>query len=142
MNEEERSSHLVALDDELLKGGVILSEWCSFIVREADVAFVKGAHLASIMTAVAGIETYLRSEYAHGKKSTFFHLIDESPIDNGLRTELHTLRKYRNKWVHVEEPWDDAELLSSPETFEAECEEMAFRAVRVLRKTIYENLWI
>jgi hypothetical protein len=142
MNEEERWSHLTALDDELLKGGVILSEWCSFIVREADTAFAKGAHLASIITAVAGIETYLRSEYADGKKSTLFRLIDESPINDDLRTELHTLRKYRNKWVHVEDPWDDAELLTSPETFEAECEEMAFRAVRALRKTIYENPWV
>jgi len=49
MNKDERWKHLVALDEELLKGGVILSEWCSFIVREADSAFVHGAHLASIL---------------------------------------------------------------------------------------------
>lgn len=34
MNTDERWSHLVELDEELLQGGVILSEWCSFIVRE------------------------------------------------------------------------------------------------------------
>ena len=30
MNEEERWTFITALDDELLKGGVILSEWCSW----------------------------------------------------------------------------------------------------------------
>ena len=62
MTEEERWNHLVALDDEIPKGGVILSEWCSLIVREADIAFVKGANLATILTAIAGIETHLRAE--------------------------------------------------------------------------------
>ena len=59
MNRDERWKYLAALDDELLKGGVILSEWCSFIVREADTAFAEGANLASILTAVSGIETYV-----------------------------------------------------------------------------------
>ena len=77
MKEEERWSHLVALDEELLKGGVILSEWCSFIVREADTAFVNGAHLASILTAVSGIETYLRSEYSQTSKDRLFKLIGD-----------------------------------------------------------------
>jgi len=48
MTSDDRWDHLIALDDELLKGGVILSEWCSFIVREADTAFASGAYLASI----------------------------------------------------------------------------------------------
>ena len=42
MTEDERWAHLVALDDELLKGGVIHSEWCTFIVRDADTAFAGG----------------------------------------------------------------------------------------------------
>ena len=142
MNEEERWSHLVALDEELLKGGVILSEWCSFIVLEADTAFVNGAHLASILTAVSGIETYLRSEYAKTGKERLFKLIDESPIDGDLKSDLHRLRKYRNKWVHVEDPWEDESLLESPENHERELEEMAFFAARALRKTIYENPWV
>jgi hypothetical protein len=142
MNESERWSHLAALDEELLKGGVILSEWCSLIVREADTAFAKGAHLASILTAVAGIETYFRSEYSKTTKDRLFKLIDESPIDDGLKSDLHKLRKYRNKWVHVDDPWDDSSLLESPENHERELEEMAFFAVRLLRKTIYENPWI
>ena len=142
MNEEERWSHLIELDEELLKGGVILSEWCSFIVREADIAFVKGAHLASILTAVSGIETYLRSEYSESGKERLYKLIDQAPIDEALKNDLHKLRKYRNRWVHIEEPWEDDELLQSPEDYESELEGMAFFSARALRRTIYENPWI
>lgn len=142
MNETERWEHLVALDEELLKGGVILSEWCSFIVREADIAFAQGAHLAAILTAVSGIETYLRSEYAKNKREKLFKLIDDSPIEEELKKDLHKLRIYRNKWVHVDDPWDDEKLLEKPEIYEAELEEMAFLAAKLLRRTIYENPWV
>lgn len=142
MNPEDRWEHLIALDEELLKGGVILSEWCSFIVREADTAFANGAHLASILTAVSGIETYLRSEYSSSDKERLFRLIDESPIDAELKKDLHKLRKYRNKWVHVGEPWEDQDLIENPERYELELEEMAFFAAKCLRRTIYENQWI
>ena len=142
MNEEERWAHLVALDEELLKGGVILSEWCSFVVREADTAFAKGAHLASILTAVSGIETYLRSEHAETGKERLFDLINQASIEADLKSDLHALRKYRNKWVHVDAPWDDANLLENPHEMEHELEEMAYFAARALRRTIYENQWV
>jgi len=142
MTKDERWSHLAALDDELLKGGVILSEWCSYIVREADTAFANGAHLASILTAVSGIETYLRSEHSVTGKERLAELINKAQIEDGLKTDLHTLRRYRNKWVHVDEPWDDVQLLEHPDQVEAELAEMAFFAARALRRTIYENLWV
>lgn len=104
MNQDERWTQLIALDEELLKGGVILSEWCSFIVREADTAFASGAHLASILTAVSGIETYLRSEHSETGKERLVELINRASIDSSLKADLHTLRKYRNKWVHVDNP--------------------------------------
>ncbi len=88
---------------------------------------------------MSGIETYLRSEYAQSKKERLVDLIDLSPIPNGLKENLHTLRKYRNRWVHIDEPWDDAMLLEKPQTTEAELEQMAFFAARLLRETIYEN---
>ncbi len=97
---------------------MIVSEWAALIVKEADIAFVHGAFLASILTAVSGIETYLRSEYGSVKKESLFYLIERSDIMQGLKKDLHKLRKYRNKWVHVSEPWDDAELLRAPEMSE------------------------
>lgn len=142
MNREQRWSHLVALDDELLKGGVILSEWCSFIVREADIAFAEGANLASILTAVSGIETYLRSEHAETGKERLVDLIGRASIDASLKADLNALRKYRNKWVHVDDPWNDSSLLERSEDTEDELERMALFAARALRRTIYENQWV
>jgi len=139
MNEEDRWNHIISLDEELLKGGVILSEWCSFIVREADTAFARGAFLASILTAVSGIETYLRSEYGKDERESLYNLINHASIDDDLKKDLHTLRIYRNKWVHVDDPWDDEKLIESPDEFEMELEEMAFFAAKALRRTIYEN---
>lgn len=142
MTEDERWKHLNELDDALLKGGVVLSGWCTFIVQEADLAFAKGAMLASILTAVSGIETYLRSEYSSTNKDTLFNLIKNAPIEEQLKEDLHTLRKYRNNWVHVEEPWQDLELERTSEPLMCELEEMALFAVKTLRRTIYENQWI
>lgn len=142
MNTDERLALIVTLDEELLRGGVILSEWCAFIVREADTAFVNGAHLASILTAVSAIETCLRSEHAATGKERLVELIDSSSIDAGLKRDLHVLRKYRNRWVHVAEPWNDSKLLEQPEVTERELEDMALFAARALRRTIYENQWV
>lgn len=142
MTETERWNYLIELDEELLKGGVILSEWCSFIVREADTTFVKGTHLASILTAVAGIETYLRSEYGQHSNTRLYDLIESSPLDKELKIDLHKLRKYRNRWVHIDEPWNDEALLHDPLAHEEELEQMAVFAARALRRTIYENPWI
>lgn len=74
----------MSLDEELLNGGVILSEWCSFIVRESDLAFVHGANLASILAAVSGIVTYLRSEYAKKERSSLFEVINDAPIADDI----------------------------------------------------------
>lgn len=142
MTATDREAHLLSLDAELLKGGAILSEWCSEIVRQTDIAFVAGANLAAVLTAVAGAETYLRSEYAAQKRQPLAHLIDNSTIPLELKEDLHRLRKYRNTWVHVDEPWRDEALLVEPEALSAELDEMAEFACRVLRRTIYENLWI
>lgn len=142
MTVEGRWEFLGTLDEELLQGGVILSEWCSFITNQADIAFAGGAFLASILTAVSGIETYLRSEYSPGRNCRLADLIDQSPIADDLKLEMHALRKYRNSWVHVDDPWSDEQLLEKPEEAEQDLQEMTVFAMRVLRKTIYENPWI
>lgn len=68
-------------------------------------------------------------------------LINQAAIDTDLKADLHVLRKYRNKWVHVDSPWEDEELLEHPKAVEGELEKMAFFAVLALRRTIYENQW-
>lgn len=141
MTEEEKWQYLLDLDEQLLQGGVILSEWATFLIKDADIAFTRGAHLASIITSLAGIETHLRAENGAGKER-LVKLIDESDIEESLKRELHVLRKYRNKWVHVAEPWDDDSLLESPEKYEDELEEMARRCAVALRRFIYTNPWV
>ena len=119
------------------RSGVVL---CCFIIREADTAFTQGAYLATILMAVSGIEAYLRS--ATKGRDRLVDLIDRSPISNDSKRDLHALREYRNRWVHVNDPWRDEHLIEKPEESELKLERMAFFAARVLRKTIYENQWI
>lgn len=141
MTEEEKWQYLVDLDERLLKGGAILSEWATFLIKDADLAFVSGANLASIITGLAGAETHLRGEGGE-KNRRFVDLIDQANLEEDLKRELHILRRYRNKWVHVADPWEDGSLLEFPEKHEAELEEMARRCAIALRRTIYANPWI
>lgn len=141
MTEEDKLQFLVDLDERFLQEGVILSEWATFLIRDADTAFVAGAHLASIITALAGVETHLRGE-GGSSKQRLLELIDGADLEDDLKQELQILRKYRNKWVHITDPWDDNTLLESPEKHEVELEEMARRCAVALRRTIYTNPWI
>jgi len=142
MDTASRWDELVALDEELMKSGYILSEWVTHLTREADVAYANGANLAAILTAMAVIETYLRSEYPAGERPTLARLITGSPLCEDLKTELHALREYRNSWVHVDEPWENEPELDVPGGVEDECAAMAKRSVRALREVLYENPWI
>ena len=141
MTEEDKWQYLTDLDERLLQGGAVLSEWAAFLIRDADTAFVGGAHLASIITGLAGVETHLRGE-SGSSKQRLVELIDRSDLEEDLKQELQVLRKYRNKWVHVDDPWDDDTLLESPEKHELELEEMARRCAVAVRRTIYTNPWI
>lgn len=80
------------MDDELVKGGVILPEWYSFIAQQAAIAFVGGAHLAAILTAVSSIETYLRAEHSVCGRDRLVDLIDRLPGTPRLRSDLHSLK--------------------------------------------------
>ncbi|UCF43248.1 MAG: hypothetical protein JSV99_11860 [Planctomycetota bacterium] len=143
--EEEKWKYINELDERLLVGGVTLSEWSTFIIRDADLAFAKGANLAAILTCVAGIECHLRHENSAPEedcKLTLRELIDKEAMDDTMRKELHELRKYRNRWVHVKDPWNDERLLDEPEVAEAELEAMAELAVKLLRQTIYLDQWL
>jgi len=145
MDEQAKWEYINKLDEELLVGGVILSEWSTFLVREAETAFCNGANLAAILVAVAGIESHLRFEYFSDpseRKYRLYGLIENAPIPHELKEDLHKLRKYRNKWVHVEDPSHDEELLSRPEYVEEELEKMAQTAIKALLQTIYLEQWI
>lgn len=144
MNRNERDAYIFQLDVDLLKGGVILSEWSTFLVRDADEAFCAGADLATILVAQAAIESHLRYEYSHLQSSNggFYNLIEQSPLSDELKAALHRLRKYRNRWVHVNDPHDDSDLMRRPEYYENELETMALLAIKALREVIYLEQWL
>ena len=142
MTGEERNAYILRLDDELLLGGVILSEWCTLITQQADIAFEAGADLAALLIAVSGIETHLRSESSSDQSVRLHRLIDDSGMSDPLKKDLHAMRRYRNRWVHVDEPWQDEELLSNPERTLNELESMSTLAMRLLRTVLYTNPWV
>lgn len=140
MENDDHWDFIISLEEKYLKGGYILSEWASLITREADKAYISRAYLACILTAVAGIETYLRSEYGGNRNEGFSALIDASDLE--FKSELHVLRKYRNSWVHVVDPWNDDELLTDPVGKEDELKQMAEFALDNLARTIFSNPWV
>ncbi len=141
MTEQDKWDYLAELDEKFLQGGASLSEWAAFLIKDADLAFVGGAHLASIITALAGIETHLRAECG-ANNHRLVDLIEAADLAVDLKQELQVLRKYRNKWVHVAEPWENGALLESPGEHEAELQAMAKRCAVALRRTIYTNPWV
>ena len=128
-----------------LHGGVILSEWTTFLVKDTEIAFCSGANLSSILTSQAVVESHLRFDYFQPEETKnwgFYQLIEDSFLDDSLKLKLHELRKYRNKWVHVKDPINDSDLLVRPTYHENELEEFAKKAIRVMLQTLYSNPWI
>lgn len=140
MTDDQKWAYLVELDETLLKGGAMISEFTGQLIRSADLAFVGDAFLACIITSLAVVETHLRSE-ARIKGGKLVELISASTLENDLKSELHALRKYRNQWVHVAEPWEDDGCEYSAES-EALLEEVAKRCLVAMRRTVYSNPWI
>ncbi|ALF56099.1 hypothetical protein ACX27_29815 [Nostoc piscinale CENA21] len=140
MNEQEKWNYINTLEEELLLGGVILSEWSTFLAKDAELAFCSGANLAAILAAQAAIESHLRYVYfdpVQTKGWGLYHLIENAGLPNDLNNSLHKLRKYRNQWVHVEYPTQDDHLLEKPEYYEEELEEMAKLAIKSMLRVLY-----
>ena len=54
-----------------------------------------------------------------------------------LKGDLHKIRKYLHRWVHVNDPHDDQDLLTRPEYYETELEEMSFVAIKAMMQILY-----
>ncbi|WP_139837409.1 hypothetical protein [Roseovarius halotolerans] len=97
MREPRGAGH--KLENELLVGGVVFSEWTTLMSYEAHSCFVAGLDISTIIICASACESYLRSE-AEDFDSPLYHLINVSDIPLDLRERLHGLRKARNEWVH------------------------------------------
>lgn len=142
MTEEQKEKYIEDLDDELLKGGVILSEWTIFQAKDAEIAFCSGAYLSSILSGQAAIESHLRFDHFNEnnlKRLSFFDLINKSCLSEKLKEELHELRKFRNKLIHVNDPDEDHDLLSRPKYYENKLAEFAKVTMKNMLRTLYFN---
>ncbi|WP_373520747.1 hypothetical protein [Aquiflexum sp.] len=145
MTEEQKWDYINQLDEELLIGGVVLSEWTTFLAKDAETAFCFGAYLASILASQTAKESHLRFDYFNSietKGWSFYDLIEKANLGSGRTKELHELRKYRNKWVHVNDPTNDNELLERPEYYEKELAEFSKATIKTMLKVLYSNPWI
>lgn len=145
MTEEQKRDYVLKLDEELLKGGVILSEWTTFLAKDAETAFYSEANLASILASQATIEAHLRYEYFNPTECrnwSFYELIENSNLTEELKESLHRIRKYRNKWSHVKEPTNDEDLLERPEYYADELEDMAKYGIKAMLEVLYLNQFI
>jgi len=143
--EEDRWDYILDLDEELLQGGIILSEWTTFLVRDADRSFCAGAPLACILVCQAALESHLRFEYfdlEDVEDWSFARLISESPVPQDKKDRLHELRKLRNEWVHVDDPDDDEHLLEQPKYEKERLDQSARKALRLLREVLYMEPWV
>lgn len=137
MDRTERENFFLEQEEKLLIGGAVFSEWCTFISKSVYDAFVNGADLATIITAVVCIETYYRTENPESKNKSLSQLIDESSfLSEDDKSQLQILRKYRNSWVHADR-LDDTEILEGSEEYLHELEHMSFLAVRMLLTVLF-----
>jgi hypothetical protein len=142
MTEQDKWEYVNDLDEDLLQGGVILSEWTTFLAKDAATAFCTNANLAAILACQAAIESHLRFDYfdfKESKKWGFYQLIENSSLSDELKKDLHQLRNFRNKWVHVKDPTNDSELLERPEYHEYELLQVAKKSIKTMLKTLYNN---
>lgn len=145
MTEQEKWNFIIELEEKHLQGGVILSEWTTFLAKDAEIAYCSGANLSSILTCQSAIESHLRFDYfdtEESKKWGFYKLIENSSLTETLKNQLHELRLFRNKWVHVNEPENDHYLLERPEYHERNLEEVAKKSIELMIIILFDEPWI
>lgn len=145
MTENEKWNYINQLESDLLKGGTILSEWTSFLVKDSHLAYCSGAYLSSILSSQSAIECHLRYDYystESTKKLGFYALIEKLEISPKLKEDLHELRIFRNKWVHVNDPNNDSDLLERPKYYEEELLQFATKTIKTTLTIVLLNQFV
>lgn len=140
--EQEKWDYLLALDDELLKGGVIIGAKASALIQNSDIAYCAGAPVAAIVLAVAAMESHLREEFGLDDAKGFRDVIDGTDFDLAVKSDLHDLRRERNRWVHARDDGDNDDWLHNDIAGADGLEPFARKAVRLLRIVVYDNPWV
>ena len=83
------------------------------------------------------METQLRHLGGDRERLGFAQLIDRSSLAADLTERLHEIRRYRNRWVHVNDPDDDCSLLDQPDQHRRELEHTSIVAIRAMREVLF-----
>ena len=138
----EREEYFLTKNEELLSGGAAFSEWCTFVSKSVYNAFISSADLSAIITSLACIETFFRTEDKFSKGKKLFQLINEySFLDDKTKKDLHRLRKFRNHWIHLDEI-DDSDIIHNEVKYEIECKKMAFLSIELLLKVLFSQPFV
>ena len=140
--EDQRWEWVSNLDEEVLRGGASASEFCFELMRNADVSFASGAFVACLITASATVETYLRGEGYGDARFGLYKLVELSDFDKNTKAELNELRRNRNAWVHVADPWAENDIDNEYSKGHPELESQCKAALRLMRLVVYSNPWI
>jgi len=136
MNRSERADYFLYLNDKYLIRGASIPEWCIFISESAYNAFINFADLAAVITALVGIESFLRIDNGNIKYKNLITLIDEYKyIDTKTKNQIHVLRKYRNRWVHFGEV-DENPILENKQFYVDEAEKMSILAMDLMMRAL------
>lgn len=98
MNKKEKQ--LMDIQEDVLKGGICIQDWTTFQLENAYISYCAGANLACVVMCQAAIESYIRDDEKLSDRS-FYDLIENSSFNTNIKTKLHKLREYRNKWAHI-----------------------------------------
>ena len=111
------------------------SELAIKLLYDASEAYRSGLDIAALITAVATIETLLRIQNpgAH----SFAKLIEFSEFTAAEKSELNRLRKYRNKWVHVNQPMENDYCFDDEKAHGERISEMTKIAISMTFKVVY-----
>jgi len=136
----DKQAYIDELWNTELKGGIELSEYSTFLAKDAGIALVSGAFIAAIIVSCSAIESHLRFDGAQGR--SLYELMTRVGFSQSLADEINKVRKFRNEWVHVNEPELDEKLLKNPEMIEKQCEEMAMLAYQCLVRALCFNQYV
>ncbi len=137
---EDRWAWLAQLDEEMLQGGVMMSDFANELIRNADLCFASGAFVACLVMSGATIETWLREECTDGDR--FIELIDASDFDASTKAAMHDLRRERNRWVHIDNPWEECDLEDQYSRGHPDLESKCRGALRLMRSVVYSTPWL
>lgn len=131
----KREEVLLAIQEDVLKGGISIQDWTTFQLENAYISYCAGATLSCVIMCQAAIESYIRDDERLSDRS-FYDLIENSSYSEDMKKKLHILREYRNKWAHINEKNEEFNIN------EAELEKMALFSYRLVLEIFHYHPFI